>query len=120
MTAGGPNNLIFIGTFDQGVYRNTVPVGFEEIENMGSKMSIYNYPNPFNEMTTFNIYVPETKEYTLTVNNKLGQKVTTVFKKRLEQGNHRVSWSCDDLESGVYFYSFTSANTNIFGKLIIR
>ena len=63
-----------------------------------------NYPNPFNPSTTISYTLGERARVTLTVFNVLGQHVATLVDGVQSAGSHRVTFSGDDLNSGVYLY----------------
>jgi len=81
--------------------------------------SLYNFPNPFNPLTTIYFTADETKETKLEIYNLKGQKVKTfrVFPSSKEQS---IIWNGKDdndraVSSGVYLYCL-----NLNGKSIIQ
>ncbi len=71
-----------------------------------------NYPNPFNPSTTINFDVPEQARVSLVVYDIIGREVATLVNGDYTAGYHRVTFSANNLASGVYFYRMTSAGTD--------
>jgi len=67
-----------------------------------------NRPNPFRDATTIVFDTPETAKITLTVHNIMGQEIARLLDGRVPAGRHRVTWSPDDLSSGMYVYRIQS------------
>ena len=91
-----------------GFYGSTANVASEDvIEN--SKISLSNYPNPFNPTTTIQFSIPENSDIELVVYNVKGQKIKTLADKQFTKGTHSVIWDGIDennspLSSGLYLY----------------
>jgi hypothetical protein len=74
---------------------------------------LQNLPNPFTGQTEIRFSVPEDGNYTLTVYNYLGQKVTTLFNGEAATGSmYSVMFDGNNYEAGIYTYTLTGANTN--------
>ncbi len=63
-----------------------------------------NFPNPFNQTTTIEYWIPATGSVELTVYNVLGQKVKSFRWTQQPTGHHRFQLNLDLLPSGVYWY----------------
>lgn len=68
-----------------------------------------NFPNPFNPSTSIYFSLPRASLVILEVFNVVGQKVTTLAKRRFDAGRHLVMWDGKDWQgvinpSGVYLY----------------
>lgn len=75
----------------------TVPVDYELYPN---------YPNPFNNSTTIRFGLPKMSYVTIKVYNILGQMVKLLAdNQRFDAGVQRVSFTGNNLSSGVYFYT---------------
>ena len=61
-------------------------------------------PNPFREATRIRYALPEAAHVQLTVYDMMGREVARVVDKKQGAGYHNVSWSGDNLPSGVYVY----------------
>jgi len=65
---------------------------------------LINYPNPFNEATTIEYYIPKKGEISLKVYDILGKEVATLVDKVQNPGLHQIKFNANDLSSGIYFY----------------
>jgi len=77
-----------------------------------------NYPNPFNPTTTISFDLKETSVVEITLYNRLGQEIAILMNERLPAGNHKLTFSAEDLPSGVYLYRLT-ANDFIASKKLV-
>jgi hypothetical protein len=68
-----------------------------------------NYPNPFNPKTTISFALPTASDYTLTIYNVTGQKVTE-FAGNASAGIVEVDVDAASYSSGVYFYKLIADN----------
>ena len=78
-----------------------------------------NYPNPFNPNTTIKFSLPAKIYLTLSVYNIIGQKITEIFKGKMDEGYHEITFNASRLSSGVYFYKIESENFNSIKKMIL-
>ena len=90
--------------------------------NVSGQLQVTVYPNPFSSTTTLSVRTPSEqtsekfKDATLTVYNLFGQQV----KEMKNISGQTVTFSRDNLPSGLYFYKLTGNNEIIgTGKLII-
>jgi hypothetical protein len=78
-----------------------------QISNI-SDITLGNFPNPFNSVTTMSYTLPENGKVTLEVYNGLGQKVATVVDgESQEAGAYSVDFNAAGIKSGVYLYRIT-------------
>jgi len=85
----------------------------------------YNYPNPFKENTTFQFYLPESKDVKLYILNSVGQKVGTLLNEHVLEGLHTFDFTNEPsvwipemsvyenhqkLEPGVYIFVMQTNN----------
>jgi hypothetical protein len=72
-----------------------------------------NYPNPFNPTTKIAFAVPTLSRVTLTVFDMNGRVVAELLRNQLRTaGRHDVSFSANDLASGIYFYKLEARSNN--------
>jgi len=83
------------------------------------KLSISNYPNPFNSSTTLKYHLPETGDVRLSVFDLSGRLVEELFCGRQAAGDYHYLWSDKNLPSGVYFLSLQSGNQRIIQKCML-
>jgi hypothetical protein len=77
-----------------------------------------NYPNPFNPTTNVTFYVPVSSDYSLTIYNVAGQKVTEMS-GTAQVGENTVLWNADGQASGVYFYQLKTDNFTDTKKMVL-
>jgi len=78
-----------------------------------------NYPNPFNPSTTIKFSLAKAGRATLTVYSVTGQKIATLFNKRMNAGQVEVRWNASRLASGVYFYELKSGSFKAVKKMLL-
>ncbi|UCD94532.1 MAG: T9SS type A sorting domain-containing protein [Candidatus Zixiibacteriota bacterium] len=83
-----------------------------------------NFPNPFNDATTFEITLPRTVKVSVEIFNLLGQEVCRLFGGELCSGAHRLKWdgrleSRHPAPSGIYFYRVTADGFSDVRKMIL-
>lgn len=79
-----------------------------------------NYPNPFNPRTTISFTLQQTGVTTLKVYDLLGREVATLVDGVTSIGNHSISFSGEQLSSGVYFYRVNSGSFVATKKMILQ
>ena len=90
-----------------------------------SKIQLYNYPNPFNPITTIYFSVAQTSSFVnLEIFNIKGQKVKTLVYEKVEAGNHSVTWDGTDennqlVTSGVYLYKLKAGDKTHTKKMLL-
>jgi uncharacterized lipoprotein YddW (UPF0748 family) len=79
-----------------------------------------NYPNPFNPRTTISFTLKQTGVTTLKVYDLLGREVATLVDGVTSTGNHSITFSGEQLSSGVYFYRVFSGSFVETKKMILQ
>jgi choice-of-anchor A domain-containing protein/uncharacterized repeat protein (TIGR01451 family) len=77
-----------------------------------------NYPNPFNPSTTINFSLPANGRVSLKIYNSLGQEVRTLVNEERQAGNYSISFSANNLPSGIYFYTLRTGNFTMTKKML--
>jgi hypothetical protein len=62
-----------------------------------------NYPNPFNPSTKLRFHVPVSERIKITVYDVIGNQVSILTDAFYNAGTHEITFSADNLASGVYF-----------------
>ncbi|MDO8548615.1 MAG: T9SS type A sorting domain-containing protein, partial [Ignavibacteria bacterium] len=88
----------FDGTFK---YSNIIEVNFETVTSYNLSQ---NFPNPFNPRTKIIFTIPEAGIVKLTIHNIIGEIVSTLVNKKMEEGNHSILFDASSLPSGTYIY----------------
>jgi hypothetical protein len=86
-----------------------VPILAKEVELPTEFALNQNYPNPFNPTTRISFALPTNSDYTLTIYNVTGQKVTE-FTGSHEAGEVVIDVDAANYSSGVYFYKLIADN----------
>ena len=68
------------------------------------------YPNPFNGTTRIEFAVPTSGRVQLTIYDLSGRLVESLLDESLDTGRHEVSFSAEQLASGIYFYRLKAAD----------
>lgn len=78
-----------------------------------------NYPNPFNNSTVINFSLPAPQYVNLSLFDILGNKVLTINESYFTSGTHSVSFSSDQLASGIYIYRLQTENNAMARTLLL-
>ncbi len=78
-----------------------------------------NYPNPFNPSTTISYSVQNKGEVSLIIYDLLGREVAVLVNRVQNAGNHVVSFSGNDLPSGIYYYTLKTDQGIITKKMVL-
>ncbi len=98
---------------DQNAHRidninlKTVGITTDRFAISGNELLATNYPNPFNDKTTFKYSLPETGEVRLVVYNLMGGIVATLVDEIQEAGAQTVEFNRLNIQDGVYIYRIT-------------
>lgn len=65
---------------------------------------LYNWPNPFNDMTTITFQIDEPGHVALEILNIQGQEIVTLVNQEMPAGTHQITWHGIHLDSGLYIY----------------
>lgn len=105
------------GTF----YSKAIASNFDDIdtEELPEKISLENYPNPFNPSTQIAYSLPESQKVSITVYNMLGQQVATLVNGFVKAGNYTVTFDASNLSSGIYLYSIRTPNSILTKKMLL-
>jgi hypothetical protein len=78
------------------------------------------FPNPADEVSTFEFSVPETDEVSLNIVNIRGEVIATIFNESVEgERDYNVSFDVSELQSGVYFAHLTTSNGTLKKKFVV-
>ena len=78
-----------------------------------------NFPNPFNPATTITYTIPKSGYVRLAVFNLLGQEVAKIFEGVQSAGTYEVTFSKEELPTGIYFYRIQAPGFVETRKMII-
>ena len=98
------------------------PSGIEGDET-GGLPSVFgleqNFPNPFNAGTQITFDLIDAGDVSLSVYNLLGQEVAALVNGTMEAGRHVVSFSANNLPSGLYLYRMETNGFTAQKKMIL-
>ena len=77
-----------------------------------------NYPNPFNPSTNIEYDLPSRSFVQLSIYNILGVKVATLVNGMVSAGVHTVTFSPDNLSSGLYIYELKTDRLTFSRKML--
>jgi len=79
----------------------------------------FNYPNPFNQATTFAYHIPIDDYLDIAVYNLEGQRVENLYSGFQQAGHYTLSWNAQRVPSGIYIYRLKSANQILSKKCVL-
>ncbi len=91
-------------------------------ENIPTEFSLEPvYPNPFNPSTHIDFALPEPTQVRLAVWDGSGRLLEVILSKQLPVGRHSVSWSANNLPTGIYIFTLEANGTRLITKgMLIR
>ncbi len=95
----------------------------EEVVDL--RVTLSNYPNPFNPSTTISFSVIDATTITnLAIYNLKGQKIKQLVSDQLPAGFHTATWDGTDekdqpVSSGIYFYKLNTGNDQRIKKMML-
>jgi hypothetical protein len=78
-----------------------------------------NYPNPFNPSTRISFSLPKISVVEIVIYDQLGQEVDRLQQGQMSAGNHTVSWSAENLPSGIYYYQLRAGDRKLTRKMML-
>lgn len=86
------------------VYKDS-PSSVEDESNVPIEFNLYqNYPNPFNNSTVIKYSIAQEGLLTLKIYNIMGEEITVLVEEVKQAGDYQVTFTTEQLTSGVYFY----------------
>jgi PKD repeat protein len=95
------------------------PTGIEELGNgLPTEFDLsQNYPNPFNPVTAIKYQIPKASLVSIKVYDLIGREIAVLVNEVKQPGVYRVSFSTENLASGVYFYKLTAGDFSSVKKM---
>ena len=87
-------------------------------ELVPTNFNLTTFPNPFNPVCKISFQIPSEKKIKINCFNTYGQHLQTIQNGQMKTGNHTLSWSPNDLASGIYFISIED-NSNFEVKKVM-
>lgn len=76
------------------------------------------YPNPFNNQTNINYFIPNSSYISLTIFDILGREVELLFEGEERTGHYYKQWIPEDVSSGIYFVILKTKDIQLTRKVI--
>jgi hypothetical protein len=78
-----------------------------------------NYPNPFQDVTSFTFKLGDATHVRLSVHDAMGREVAVITDADFKRGVHSAILQSAHLPSGLYFYRFISDKRVIQRKMVL-
>lgn len=91
----------------------------DDIEIVNGFELYQNYPNPFNPATTIEYTISETSDIKLEIYNVEGRLIRTLVNQRQKPGNYVVTFSGENIPSGIYYYVLKSGRNITAKKMVL-
>lgn len=99
---------------------NNVSIDEEPAATLPEKTSLlYNYPNPFNSITTIRYELHQAADVTIEIYDLLGRKVESLLAGKQDAGQLSITWDAGDLPSGVYFCRLHAGVVHVSGRMLL-
>lgn len=101
---------------------NTPVTPVIDINNPGNELRAYIYPNPVENNSVAEIYIPEKTKVQIDMWNAQGQKVAAIFAGTLAKGQHFISLpaSAGSLPAGMYLVKIQAGNKTRSLKVLVK
>lgn len=101
---------------------NAVTTPVIDINNPGTELQLFVYPNPAESNSVAEIYIPERGNVQMELWNLQGQKARVVLSATLNKGKHTVSLSAktNNLPAGMYLLNVQTKNGSRTVKVLIQ
>ena len=108
---------------EEDVYYGRITPWFVGIDKKfgekGNQLSLLNYPNPTNGVTTIRYQLPEKNNTKLFVFDVYGKLVRELVNQEQDAGMHNIQFDASNLPEGVYYCKLTSGNKMSSSKLVV-
>ncbi len=112
------------GDYGTPNYANSVAALSHNERTIPGNFTLFNYPNPFNPVTTIVWQTSHAEHVTLEIFSVNGQKVRTLFNGYQSSGIHRLKWNGKGnfgnyLSAGIYLLRLKTEKTQVVRKIIL-
>ncbi|HYV92883.1 MAG TPA: T9SS type A sorting domain-containing protein [Chitinophagales bacterium] len=115
----GSTTLTNAGGYDMFVAKlgTILSTGINDIPASRSTTGIF--PNPFSGSTTISFSLEQSQNVSLRIFDMNGRLVTTLADAYFEEGDHEIVWNTENLNPGIYFLRFQSAENSETVRLAV-
>jgi PKD repeat protein len=104
------------GKFHVSVVNKTTGIKRNDLD----KVTLSNYPNPFNGTTTISYGISASSRVELEVYNLLGVKVAAIEAGSKAPGNYTLEWDAQHFQEGIYMLQLKANDQVITKKIVIN
>ncbi|MBA3648117.1 MAG: T9SS type A sorting domain-containing protein [Chitinophagales bacterium] len=94
-------------------------VGIDDPAQTHTLALFRNFPNPFNNNTTIDFYIPEGGKARIELLDLQGQILKLIADRNFIKGYYTVELSADDFSNGIYFCKLTSGGSSKTIKIVV-
>ena len=116
----GGNRLYLRGCIINGVPYGVMTGVEDELAPIDYKVTIKNYPNPFNNQTIIKYTIPEAEFVNITMYDMLGREIEVLKNEYQNAGAYTIPWTAKGLSSGVYFAVIKYKNQILTHKILYQ
>ena len=116
----GGNRLSLLGCIINGVPYGVMTGIEDEITPIDYKVTIKNYPNPFNNQTIIKYTIPEAEFVNITMYDMLGREIEVLKNEYQNAGAYTIPWTAKGFSSGVYFAVIKYKNQILTHKIMYQ
>jgi hypothetical protein len=111
---------IFVGNLEEKITCQDQCPGTKSAQIMAEVNPVFSvYPNPFNDVVTFEFISNKNVRTVLEIHNLLGQKIATLMDRTVKEGIlNKVEYQPTDLVPGIYIYRLILGDSVQTGRLI--
>lgn len=98
--------------------------GIDNLSGDNPPGKVRNYPNPFNDATTIELYVNNNGSTQINIYNVMGMLIKNLVNSNLDKGIHNFTWdgrnnNGNKLSTGIYFLQVTRNNEVFTNKMFL-
>ncbi|MBU1936191.1 T9SS type A sorting domain-containing protein, partial [bacterium] len=120
---GDDDSWDLMAVFDNKVRGYSVsgllPIGENHEAVLPATYTLEAFPNPFNSTIKITYEIPKVADVRLRIMNVLGREAATLVNTSQTAGKHDVTWSAENLSSGIYFACLEAGNETLVKKLVL-
>lgn len=91
----------------------------EDEESKPERLSLSNYPNPFNPVTLISYTLPDDSQIKLEVFDITGRRVAVLVDRNMPAGIHQAAFDAAGLSSGVYLYRLQAGSRVVTETMLL-
>jgi hypothetical protein len=119
-TTGATKAMLIKGVVVSGTTSPSTSVDNETGVSLApKKLTLENYPNPFNPSTNIRFTVKESGVASVKVYNVLGKLVATLYNGQVQAGEYKTVSFGGNYASGIYYYTINSSTGSLTKKMLL-